>query len=102
MTTKQIKQMSLGARIRWARNQTGLSQENFAASVGTSRRHVMRWENEGRQPGPAYRARIAEVTGQPEELFVDEDDEESAVSAEDLFATLLDLARARKREKVLA
>lgn len=69
---------SMGERIRWARTQARLSQERFAERVGTSRRHVMRWERGDHMPGPEFRARIAEVTDQPLSLFADDDTEEDA------------------------
>ena len=55
-------------RIRWARKSAGLSQEKLAEVVGTSRRHVIRWE-QGTRPGAYYRKRLARATGQPELLF---------------------------------
>jgi len=74
---EDVKGLRLAARIRWARNQAGLSQERFAELVGTSRRHVMRWEGgPAHRPGHEYMARIAAVTGQPESLFTDEEEEE--------------------------
>lgn len=69
----------MNRRIRWARQNAGLSQERFAEAVGTSRRHVMRWEKTGgHRPGPVYAHRIAEVTGQPVDLFSTPQDDEDA------------------------
>jgi transcriptional regulator with XRE-family HTH domain len=36
----------------------------------------MRWEKGQHKPGPHYRQRMAEVTGQPAETFSDGDDDE--------------------------
>ena len=82
----------LHARIKWARERKGFSQEVFAAAVGTSRRHVMRWENSkghAVKPGAEFLARIAEVTGQRPAFFIDdEDDEESSPATMDLARAL--------------
>lgn len=50
----------------------------------------MRWEG-GTRPGPHYIQRIAEVTGEPESTFSD-DDEEADMSA-DLLMAVRQLAR---------
>jgi transcriptional regulator with XRE-family HTH domain len=89
--------MPLPARIKWAREQTKLSQERFAEALGTSRRHVMRWENKGVRPTRHYVERIAEVTGQPGDLFSeDEDDEEAARMAQDLFVAIRRFVQAQR------
>ena len=68
----------VGAAIRTAREGAGLSQERFAEQLGTSRRHVMRWESGRCIPGPRFRARIRELTGAGDLLAADDDDEEAA------------------------
>src|SRR6476659_1868059 len=74
------RDLSVGKRIIWARKRKGISQERLAELIGTSRRHMVRIETGAvRQPGPVFVARIAEVTGCPEELFADEEDEEAAL-----------------------
>lgn len=89
--------LSIGKRIRWARKRAGLSQENLALAVGTSRRHVIRWENDSHAPGPVYRERIAEATGQEAEMFSDGDEEEEdADLAADLYAALMAIIDAKK------
>lgn len=73
-----VRARPLNERIRWARQQAGYSQERFAELVGTSRRHVMRWERPGgTRPRVEFARRIADVTGQPLELFAADDDEGS-------------------------
>ena len=59
-------------RIRKARLAAGLSQEKLGELVGSSRRHVMRWEKGTHRPTKRYIARIAEATGTAPEFFVDE------------------------------
>lgn len=84
----------LHRRIRLARLRSGYSQERFAEVLGTSRRHVMRWEKEGgTKPSAYYRRRIAEVTGEPEETFEDDEDEEADSMALDLYRALQDIVR---------
>ena len=65
-----------GSNLRRARNGTGLSQENFAPVVGTTRRHLIRLEKGWHKPSPALLARIATETKQPAESFGYPDDEE--------------------------
>lgn len=76
-TTTAQERPPLNERIRTARQRAGLSQERFAELLGTSRRHVMRWEKKvgATKPSPHYQRRIAEVTGEPEETFSDGDEE---------------------------
>jgi transcriptional regulator with XRE-family HTH domain len=99
--------MPLSGRIRWARKRAGFSQEAFAAQVGTSRRHVMRWEHpvQAVTPTARYVARIAEATGQPEELFeADEDEEAARVIGRDLYRAVFRAMEAivqNERERVL-
>jgi transcriptional regulator with XRE-family HTH domain len=68
--------LAINKRIRWARKRAGLSQLRFAELLGTSPRHVIRWENGQHRPSAAYAIKIAEVTGQPSALFEPDDDEE--------------------------
>lgn len=79
MTPAAARALPLNQRILWARKRKGISQERLAAEIGTTRRHMIRIEKgQTRNPGLALLARIAEVTEQPRELFLDEDDEEGA------------------------
>jgi transcriptional regulator with XRE-family HTH domain len=72
------RKLPLHQRIVWARKQKDISQERLAELIGTSRRHMIRIEKGLHHPGPAFRARIAEATEQPEEFFESDDDEEAA------------------------
>jgi len=72
-----------GKSIRRARKRTGLSQENFAAQIGTTRRHMIRLENGEHLPTRALRDRIVEQTGGEDEIrSSDDEDEESALSGD--------------------
>lgn len=74
-TMTDPRALPLKDRIRWARQEAGFSQVAFAAALGTTQRHVSRWENGHHSPSGRYVALIAETTGQPESLFVDDDEE---------------------------
>ena len=58
-----------GARIRRARQSTGLSQENFAPKVGVSRRELIRLEKGTHKPRKDLHDRIVEVTGTEEPIL---------------------------------
>src|SRR5581483_3168095 len=82
------KYADLGQRIRRARKRAGISQERLSASVGITRRHLIRLENGEHLPGRTLRDRIAEETGaERTELAADEDDEEPhpAMSLDDFL-----------------
>ena len=93
-----LKHAPLGARIRLARNDTGLSQEAFAEKISTSRRHVMRIERGQHRPTAPMLARIAEVTGVPvSDLLGDDEDEEPSLS----FAEALERMLARSIDRAV-
>lgn len=81
LTNSPLRGLTTGERIRWARKRKGISQERLADTVGTSRRHVIRLENNEHHPGPVLLARIAEATDTTPSLLEDgeEEDEESAL-----------------------
>ena len=89
------RKLPLHQRIVWARKQKGISQERLAEQIGTSRRHMIRIEKGLHHPGPAFRARIAEATEQPEDFFESDDDEEAASMALDLMSALRRVVDAR-------
>ncbi len=62
MTIKKmaIKQPEIGQLIRELRSLTGLTQEEFAASLGVTFSTINRWENGRSQPSPMAMARIQE------------------------------------------
>lgn len=83
---KVKKDLPIGQRIVWARRRVGISQEKLAGLIGTSRRHMIRLEKGLHKPGETFVARIAEATGQPRELFEDEDSEDGrSMSIDDLL-----------------
>lgn len=87
----------VGARIRRARERSGISQERFAPMIGITRRHLIRLENGEHHPSPDLRARIAEHTGEkPESFSVDEDEESDPVT--DLLNALERYVRREIRE----
>ncbi len=96
----------VGAAIRAARESKGLSQERFAEQLGTSRRHVMRWEAGRCIPGPRFRARIRELTGAGDLLAAEDGGEEDGQVAvtlhlsTDMLADLLGRARDARLARV--
>lgn len=88
----------LGQKIRRARELTGLSQENFAPKVGTTRRHLIRIEAGFHRPGQTLLEAVARETGVAKDSLTNtEDDEESS-----LYATLLTDLRAIVRAEIAA
>lgn len=70
---------ALAHQIREARKHAGLTQEQLAEQLHTSRFRVLEWEKGKHRPAPATIARIAEVTGQRiSEEYGAADDEEAA------------------------
>jgi transcriptional regulator with XRE-family HTH domain len=57
-----------GRKIRRARRLTGLSQQDFAVELGSSRRHLIRLENGQHLPSPPTRDRIVDLTGTTEPI----------------------------------
>jgi transcriptional regulator with XRE-family HTH domain len=72
VTTEAVVGLSVAQRVKWARGQAGLSQKALARQIGTSRRHVIRWEKGQHKPNPTFAARIAKATGTTIDLFQDE------------------------------
>lgn len=62
-----FERLSVPQRVRQLRGQ--LSHDRFADQLGTSRQTVIEWEKGRRRPGPRYRAKLAELSGYPEEMF---------------------------------
>lgn len=70
------KAMTVGQRVQWARKRANLTQDQLAAQIQTTRQVVIGWEKDRHMPTLYSRRRIADATGQQEELFRDETDEE--------------------------
>ena len=91
----------VGARIRQARKAAGLSHDALAATVGTSRQHLIKLEQGRHLPRPDMLAAIADATGKPEQWFDQEDEEERTALTIDQI--LLELAVANvTTQKLLA
>lgn len=89
LTKTAVGKLPLNQRIRWARKRTGLSQEHFAARIGTTRRHMIRIEQgQTKRPGPELLDKIAEATDQPRAFFDTEEDEGDAALATELLGLL--------------
>jgi len=63
------EKMTVGQRIKWARKSAGLSQERLAASLGTTRQVVIRWERDKHLPNSLSRDRLAETLDQEPDFF---------------------------------
>ncbi|SFL04731.1 helix-turn-helix transcriptional regulator [Streptomyces pini] len=61
-----------GASIRELRHSRGMTQEEFAAAVGTSRFMVNRWEAGVHRPNLESLKKIAQATGKPLGEIVEE------------------------------
>lgn len=76
----------VGRQIRKARRQSGLSHDKLAARVGTSRQHLIKLEKGMHLPGDGLLEAIARETGKSEAFFEgDEDDEEAALSLDEML-----------------
>ena len=53
----------LGGWLRSLRERSGLSQTELAASVGTDRRNIRRWELEGHDPGGSMLIKVLSALG---------------------------------------
>src|SRR3954466_3412973 len=97
MATTDTKYGDLGRKLRSARKRCGISQENLAAKVGITRRHLIRLEFGHHLPSLPLRAACAEATGiDADTLRVpgdDDDDEESDPAMAEAFRLFSDLMR---------
>lgn len=108
MATKQIR--TIGERVKDARLRKGLSQDKFAAALGTSRQNVIRWEKNKNHPSPRYVALIAGVTGRDPFEFTDEavsvdcddDDDDELCSIDRLLQRRIDLLITRRLQQSAA
>lgn len=64
----------IGSRIRKARRAVeGLSHDKLAATVGTSRSHLIKLEKSLHRPGATLLLAIADATGKPLDFFLVEE-----------------------------
>lgn len=96
IATPRHRHADNGAQIRRARKRIHLSQERFAAEVGTTRRHLIRLENGEHLPGGALRDRIADLAGQARDSIQSSDDEDEESGA---MGSLDDFLRFRVRRE---
>lgn len=85
----------IGHLIRQARQDARLSHDRLAEKTGTTRRHLIRLEQNVNRPRPGLLARIAEATGKPASFFDLDDEEESSMAA-----ALLGVVRRLVREEM--
>ncbi|HXJ62765.1 MAG TPA: helix-turn-helix transcriptional regulator [Actinomycetota bacterium] len=98
---KERKWADNGKAMARARRRAGVSQENLAAQVGITRRHMIRLENGEHLPSGELRDRIAGAVGVDvdEIQSADDDEEESplAMTTDDLLRELFVRLGARRR-----
>lgn len=77
----------VGGNIRRARRDAGLSHDQLAAAVGTSRQHLIKIEKGQHLPRPDMLSRIAAATGcDPDSLSEDgEEGSHASVSIDDIL-----------------
>ena len=90
--------IAIGNRIRAARVAAGMSQEQFALAIGSSRRHLIRLERGEHRPGRPLLEQIAAVTGREIGWF----DPEAEPHNRQLAMALLDLLHIQVRDLVRA
>lgn len=89
LTPRQVDQLPVGMKVRWARAQKGYSHDTLAAKAQTTRSHLIKIEKGLHQPGRELLSRIAGATEHGLEFFTgDEDDEEEAALARELMTVL--------------
>lgn len=76
--TAQVRTLSIGERIRWARKRAGLSHDRLVDKIGRSNRsHLIKIERGLHVPRSDLREAIADATGVPRDFLADDDDEDS-------------------------
>lgn len=66
--------MTLGERIKLARQAAGISQEKLAEKIGTKQSQVWRWESNRAEPRISFLKKITEITGVPLSELMGEND----------------------------
>lgn len=75
---KQVRELPLGQRFRWARRAAGLSHDKAVEKIGRSNRgHLIKIEKGEHMPRTDLRNALADAYSVPRDLFADDDDEES-------------------------
>ncbi len=71
---EKIEELSCGKKIKVLRTSKGLTLQQLADTVGTTKKNVWLWESERTKPNGASRKMICNVLGvSEEELFKKED-----------------------------
>jgi len=66
--------LMIGARIKRARKEAGLSHDALGERMGgVTRQHLIKLEKAKHRPGAEMLTRLAEATGRPVEWFLDPD-----------------------------
>ena len=68
-STSGLEDAYIGCRVREARAEYGLTQEELAGDVGVDPKHISRIENGRKHGSDQLIRRISEVTGKPLSLF---------------------------------
>ena len=76
MVTKYINMLSLGKRIKKARESAGFTQEELAERIGTSRAAIARYESGDIEPRLEKLIAIAKTLGVSTDYLLDVGDEE--------------------------
>ena len=96
-----IKYQALGAKLRQARKDAGLSHDRLAERVGTSRSHLIKLEKGWHRPTQPMLEAITRETGKQIEFFetgtVEDDEEEAALSFEAAIRGLVRSVLAEER-----
>lgn len=105
MTHTTQPKPKVARRIFSRRVSAGFTQEQLAEKIGTSRRHVIRWEKGTSAPRAQFRARLAEALGGDPGDYAngtEEDDEESdsVPSLDEFLRSRISLLVANERERV--
>lgn len=82
-------------RIFSRRSRAGLTQEALAQKLGTSRRHVLRWEKGISSPRPEFRRRLAATLGGEEGDYANGADEEDESDMDELLVQRIRLTDKR-------
>lgn len=85
--------MSIGTRIRDARQAAGMTQEQLARAIQVTTATPSRWESDRNRPYPRLLCAIAEALGVPISQLTQDDDAEAATArAADILATAIQAA----------
>lgn len=96
----QAHREHVGRRIRMARVSSGLSHDQLAGKIGTSRQHLIKLEKGQHMPRPEMLTKIAEATGKDASYFESDDDDEESDAVADLMQSLRRVVRDEVEDEV--